>query len=39
MIETIATFFETIGGGCATGITACVEALGGLSTGGDAAGE
>ena len=33
MIETIATFFETVVGVFATGITAFVEALGGLFTG------
>lgn len=39
MIETIATFFETIVGVFATGITAFVEAVAGVFTGGEAAGE
>ena len=39
MIETIATFFETIVGVLSTGITAFVDALGDLFTGGETAGE
>ena len=39
MIETIATFFETIVGVFSAGITAFVDAVAGVFTGGETAGE